>query len=138
MEKKEWTLKNTGSLPGRLLVRLENVENINRGCNDQKRRERPNCDNEDFGMLGQYINLTLELDGREMASSTLADEDQNLIRERWSALDPIIFQPGDEKTIKILWSSDPDNYGNEIQADEVRFDISFRLIQRLEPDVGFE
>jgi len=28
--------------------------------------------------------------------------------------------------------ADPDQYGNEIQADSVKFDISFRLIQKLE------
>ncbi len=131
---KEWTVKNTGTLPGRLLVSLDNLENINGGCNDQKRRERPNCDNENFGLLGKYITLELSLDNQKIATSTLGDEDVNIIRDQWSQVDPIILKPNKEKTLKIFWSADPEEYGNEIQADEVRFDISFRLVQRLEAE----
>lgn len=135
---KEWTVKNTGTLPGRLLIRLNNIENINGGCNDQKRRERPNCDREDFGVLGEYINFKVYLDNREMATSSLANEDVDIIKNKWDNISPIILRPGEQKIIKVSWSANPDEYGNEIQADEVRFDISFRLIQRIEAGIPRE
>jgi hypothetical protein len=129
---KDWTIKNTGSLPGRLLIRLENVENVNGGCNDQKKMVRPNCENEDFGMLGQYLTFTLRLDGEDLVSSSLSTEEANNIGSQWSQLEPIVLESGEERTIRAYWMADPDQYGNEIQADSVKFDISFRLIQKLE------
>ncbi len=135
---KEWTIKNTGSLPGRLLIKLDNIENINGGCNDQKRRERPNCDREDFGVLGGYINFGIWLDKKEMATSTLANEDINIIRDKWNDLPSIVLRPNEQRTVKASWFANPDEYGNEIQADEVRFDISFRLVQRIESGIPKE
>jgi predicted ribosomally synthesized peptide with SipW-like signal peptide len=35
---KEWTITNTGTMAGRLYLELENIENINRGCNEPKSR----------------------------------------------------------------------------------------------------
>lgn len=135
---KTWTIKNTGSLPGRLLVRLENVSNTNEGCNDQKRMVRPDCDNEDFGVLGNVINFNLQLDGEDLAGSTLATADQNNIREQWNQLEPIVLAAGEEREIRAYWSADPNNYGNEIQADSVTFDMNFRLIQQLDGEVAVD
>lgn len=135
---KTWTIKNTGSLPGRLLVRLENVLNTNEGCNDQKRMVRPNCDTEDFGVLGNVIDFNLQLDGVDLVNSTLATADQDSIRNQWNQLVPIVLEAGEERVIRAYWSADPANYGNEIQADAVTFDMNFRLIQQLDGEVAVD
>jgi len=129
---KTWTIKNTGSLPGRLLVRLENVINTNEGCNDQKRMVRPDCDTETFGVLGDVIDFTLQLDGEDMVNSSLATADQDNIYNQWNQIEPIVLEPNEEREIRAYWSADPSEYGNEIQADSVTFDMNFRLIQKLD------
>jgi predicted ribosomally synthesized peptide with SipW-like signal peptide len=135
---KTWTIKNTGSWPGRLVVRLENVNNTNEGCNDQKRSVRPNCDVEEFGVLGDVINFNIQLDGQDLVRSTLATVDQNTIRDQWTQLEPIVLAAGETREIRAYWSANPAEYGNEIQADAVTFDINFRLIQQLAGDVAFD
>lgn len=135
---KEWVVRNTGTIPGRLFVRLENIQNINNGCNDPKMIARGSetieaCE-EELGMLGQYITLVLELDGEEMARSTLATADIDSIRDQWQALIPVIFQSEEERVLRASWSADPTEYGNEIQSDEVRFDIRFNFTQLLEDE----
>ena len=127
---KTWTVKNTGTLPGRLLVRLQNVSNQENGCNDQEKAVDPNCDQPDKqGDLGNVINLNVALDGSDVVLSTLATDQQSKIGLDWNGLTPIILQPNEERTIKAHWATDETQYGNEIQSDSVDFDVNFRLIQ---------
>lgn len=133
---KEWTVRNTGTLPGRLYVSLEDIDNINNGCNEPKRIARETdtieaCEAE-AGRLGEYMNFVLELNGEEMVRSTLRNEDQEYIKNAWEEIDPIVFAAGEERVLKASWSANPDEYGNEIQADELRFNIRFELTQLLE------
>jgi len=41
---KTWTIKNTGTLPGRLLLRLQNVSNQENSCNDQEKAAEAGCE----------------------------------------------------------------------------------------------
>ncbi|MFA5886796.1 MAG: TasA family protein [Patescibacteria group bacterium] len=127
---KTWTIKNTGSLPGRLLVRLQNVVNTENGCNDQEKTAEPDCDavgNE--GDLGQDITLKVALDGTDQVQSTLATDQQTKIGTDWAALPEIVLQANEERTITAHWAADENSYGNEIQSDDTQFDVNFRLIQ---------
>ncbi len=99
---------------------------------------RPDCDNEDFGVLGDAINFNLELDGEDLVASSLATAAQDSIRDQWNALEPITIPAGEEKVIRAHWSADPETYGNEIQADSVSFDMNFRLIQKLDGEVAVD
>jgi hypothetical protein len=126
---KTWTVKNTGTLPGRLLVRLQNVINRENGCNDQEKLAEPNCEADDEGELGSVITAKVALDGVDKVQSTLATADQSKIGLDWNALPPIILGPGEEKTVTIHWATGENEYGNEIQSDSVEFDVDFRLIQ---------
>ncbi len=133
---KEWVVKNTGTLPGRLYVALDNLQNINHGCNEPKMIARESlsieaCEQEE-GRLGEYMEITLQLDGVDLFTSTLRGEDESVIRTNWEQLAPIVFQADEEKTFRAYWSANPDEYGNEIQNDEVRFNIEFHLTQLLE------
>jgi len=126
---KTWTVKNTGSLPGRLLVRLQNVVNRENGCNDQEKLAEPNCEADNEGEMGAVINPYVALDGVDKVNSTLATADQPKIGLDWNALTPIILAAGEERTITIHWATTENDYGNEIQSDSVEFDVDFRLIQ---------
>lgn len=131
--KKEWKIKNTGSLTGRLIISISNLVNNENGCaNDQERLVDPNCDNPNKeGNLGGVINLILSINDRELVSSNLATKNQDLIGNKWLEIEPIILKPSEEKIIKAHWSADPSMYGNEIQGDDVQFDLNFRLIQNI-------
>jgi len=126
---KTWTVKNTGTLPGRLLVRLQNVINRENGCNDQEKLAEPNCNADDEGEMGGVIVAKVALDGVDKVNSTLATADQPKIGLDWNALSPIILAAGEERTITIHWATGENEYGNEIQSDSVEFDVDFRLIQ---------
>lgn len=128
---KTWTVKNTGSLPGRLLVRLQNVVNKDNGCNDQEAAVEPNCTADDLGELGGVINLQVGLDGVDKVSSTLATDQQSKVGTDWAALTPIILAAGETRTVTVHWSTGENGYGNEVQSDSVAFDANFRLIQNI-------
>lgn len=126
---KTWTVKNTGSLPGRLLVRLQNVANAENGCNDQEGYAEPNCLTDNEGELGNVVTLKVALDGADKVNSTLATAQQAKIGTDWAALPQIVLAPNEERTITTYWAADENSYGNEIQSDSTQFDINFRLIQ---------
>ncbi len=127
---KTWTIKNTGSLPGRLLVRLQNVVNTENGCNDQEKAADPTCEQPGKeGNLGNVVTLKVALDGQDKVASTLATDQQTKIGTDWAALEPIVLQAGEERTITTHWAADENSYGNEVQGDGVQFDMNFRLIQ---------
>jgi len=126
---KTWTVKNTGTLPGRLLVRLQGVTNEENGCNDQEKDIEPNCEADANGELGNVITANVSLDGDDQVSSTLATAQQSKIGQDWNALTPIIIAAGETKTVGINWATEESAYGNEVQSDSVTFDVNFRLIQ---------
>lgn len=126
---KTWTVKNTGTLPGRLLVRLQNVSNTENGCNDQEKTAESNCEADNEGELGGVVDLKVDLDGQEKVSSTLATANQLKIGNDWNGLTPVIVGAGETKTITAHWAADENAYGNEIQSDGTQFDMNFRLIQ---------
>lgn len=124
-----WTVKNTGTLPGRLLVRLQNEVNKENGCNDQEKATEPGCDGDTNGELGGVITLNVALDGVDKVSSTLATVNQTKIGIDWNALPLIVLQPNESRTITAHWATPETGYGNEIQSDSTEFDLNFRLIQ---------
>lgn len=128
---KTWTVRNTGSLPGRLLVRLQSVVNEENGCNDPEKETEPVCESDTEGELGGVITANVSLDGTDQVSSTLATSQQAKVGTDWNALTPIILQPNQTRTMGINWATSEDAYGNEIQSDSVKFDAVFRLIQQI-------
>lgn len=126
---KTWTIKNTGTLPGRFLVRLQNLSNKDNGCNDQEKNIEPACEANDEGELGNVVDLKVALDGADKVSSTLATANEGAIGQAWNALSPIVLAPNESKTITAHWSADENSYGNEVQSDSVGFNVDFRLVQ---------
>lgn len=130
---KTWKVKNTGSLPGKLLLRLTNLNNAENGCaNDQETLADPNCNQPGkVGDLGAKVDLNITANGTKVASSTLANSNLNSIGNQWNALTPLILSPNQEITIGANWALGENSYGNEIQGDTVSFDIDFSLIQQI-------
>lgn len=128
---KTWTIKNTGTLPGRLLVRLQNLVNKENTCaNDQEKTADPTCDQPSKdGNLGGVVSLNIALDGVDKVNSTLATANVSKIGNDWNALTPVILAPNESRTITAHWATDETQYGNEIQGDSLEFDTNFRLIQ---------
>jgi len=127
-----WTVKNTGSLPGRLLVRLGNLVNKENGCNDQEKDAETTCEEDATGELGGAITLNVALDGVDKVSSTLATTNQSKIGSDWNGLTPIILQPNESRTVTAHWATDESSYGNEVQSDSLEFDLNFRLVQLID------
>lgn len=128
---KTWNVKNTGSLPGRLLVRVQNLNNQENGCNDQEAAIEPNCGQDTEGELGNVINLNLALNGKDVASGLLNTANYTNIGSGWATITPVIIKPGEQVTVRAHWAADENSYGNEIQSDSVQFDTNFRLIQQI-------
>lgn len=130
---KTWTVTNTGSLPGRLLVRIANLANQENGCNDQEKGAEPECEATTEGELGGVITLNVALDGETKTSSTLATANVQAIGDAWNDdIEPVILQPNETRTVTMSWATAEDEYGNEIQSDSLTFDSVFQLIQLLE------
>ncbi|MFH2019300.1 MAG: hypothetical protein ABII80_01670, partial [bacterium] len=110
---KTWTITNTGTLPGRLLVRIKNLVNQENGCNDQEAEAEPACTADTVGELGSKITLKLNLDGSDqtalngtdVVSSFLADADVGNIGSAWKALPTITLQPNDVVTVQAHWAT---------------------------------
>ena len=127
---KTWTVANTGTLPGRLLVRIQNVVNTENGCNDQEKAVEPDCDVEgNEGDLGNAITLKVALDDVDKVQSTLATDQASKIGTDWAVLPAIVIPAGESITVTAYWAADENSYGNEIQGDATQFDVNFRLIQ---------
>lgn len=126
---KSWTVKNSGSLPGRLLIKMQNVLNKENGCNDQEKFAEESCETDDIGELGNVVDMRFIVAGSEAISSKINALEVEKFTEKWNALSPIILQAGETKNIDVYWEAKGENYGNEIQSDSLNFDLNFGLVQ---------
>lgn len=117
------------------MVRIKNLQNNENGCNDQEKEVEPACTADTVGELGGVINLKLSLNGTDVVSSFLANADQGNIGAAWKALPTITLQPNDTVTVGTHWATGEADYGNEVQSDDLTFDMDFRLIQQITGDI---
>jgi len=131
---KTWTVKNTGSLPGRLYFKLDNVVNYENGCNEPEAIVDATCNDPGSGEgeLGGVITIHARLDGVEKASSTLATAEGDLIGTTWTGLEAMTIPAESSVEIKLDWATAQGAYGNEIQSDSITFDVGFDLVQIIE------
>lgn len=126
---KTWKVKNSGSLPGKLIVSITNLKNLENGCNTPEITTEPNCETDNIGELGNVIILDIITNNQTIASSSLANDQatnlENQLRQK-----PLTLEPGQEIEITTSWHERPEGYSNEIQSDTVNFDLSFRLEQQ--------
>lgn len=119
-----WTVKNIGTLPGKLIFNLQNINNLENGCNAPEIEAEPNCESDNTGELGQAITINAQVDGVEVAQSTLQNGHD------FSYNKVSILQPNDSVELVINWQESDVGYGNEIQSDTTNFDMTFRLEQQ--------
>jgi len=145
---KTWDITNTGSLPGRLLVRVTDLANAENSCNDQETSTEPACADDNLGELGAVIDLTLDHGATQVlpaatdvVNSTLATANEASIGTDWRDLyyatnGGIILQAGESTTVTAHWATGEAGYGNEVQSDSVSFNMDFRLIQQVTNNVA--
>jgi predicted ribosomally synthesized peptide with SipW-like signal peptide len=119
-----WKIRNVGTLPGKLMVNLQNIKNEENGCNAPEIEAEPNCEADNIGELGKSISIKALVNGEVKATSTLATGQELGFAEG------ILLQPNEEINMEINWAEIADSYGNEIQSDTVNFDMVFRLEQQ--------
>ncbi len=138
---KVWRVRNTGTLPGRLFVRLRNVVNNENGCNDPEISTEPNCESDNLGEMGSKLATGLYFKNTAPANNdvsdmslvgsnhTLATADADTFGADWSAQSAITIPPGGERYIGIKWDAAATSYGNEIQSDSTEFEVEANLVQ---------
>lgn len=128
---RSWVVYNKGSIPGRLYLKLANLKNLENLCNEPESRVDNSCDDSvlNSGDLGKILDVKFYVDDSEKLVSTLGAGKDSEIEAAWKNLDAIPAMPGQSVNVKMVWSADPDSFGNEIQSDSVSFDLVFDLVQ---------
>ncbi|HQM15914.1 MAG TPA: hypothetical protein PLM16_01760 [Candidatus Woesebacteria bacterium] len=131
---KTWTINNVGSLPGRLTFALQGLANYENGCNEPEALADTTCANPGTGEgeLGNYLQTVVKLNDATIVTSNLADANGGSFESQWLANTTPgdrIIPPGGSATVTMNWAIDHDAYGNEIQSDNLDFDVVFTLEQ---------
>ena len=137
---KEWTITNTGSVPGNLTFKLNDLVNYENGCNEPEAKVDTTCDDPGAGQgeLGGAISVTVDLDTdgdgtydkAGVVSSDFATAHQGEYASQWNTnAGTVTIQPGESVKVKMNWSTDPTSYGNDIQSDSLTFGIQYDLTQ---------
>lgn len=136
---KEWTIVNSGTLPGSLKFSLANISNTENGCNEPELEVENNCAADNVGELGAAAAVTIKVDSNDdgvyddepiVVSSTLANGKEPEYANQWNTnAGTVLVQPGQSKKVKLFWSINSDAYGNEVQSDTLGFKVQFNLTQ---------
>ena len=132
---KTWTIKNVGTLPGYLSMRIENLSNIENGCNEPESLEDTSCDNPgnnqgEFGTYLQSNTYLVDKNHEQLVVSTnfiTAEAFGQLWKQNTGGT--IVLPPKSTRIIKMDWNVAYENFINKIQGDSVKFDIVFELEQ---------
>ncbi len=115
-ERPQWTVKNTGSLPGELTVTIENIRDYDENDNQ--------IDTAD-GALSWAIDIWFKGGGSNFWGHLGRGEPALVID----------LDPGDEITVQCQWQlgSEPNDGWNVLQGHSTEFDVRFYLEQTEEP-----
>jgi len=128
---KIWKLKNSGSLPGQLLINFDNVLNNENGCNSPEAEVDQTCNNPGpgEGELGDIISANFFIDNVFKTNTSLNKNGTQKFNDFWkNSSNVLVLEPNQEIELKMEWFESGD-YGNEIQSDSLAFDINFNLQQ---------
>ena len=134
---KTWTVHNIGSLPGKFSFALENLQNIENGCNEPEALEDTTCASpgEGQGELGAKIATTIKLqqDGEEervIFTSDLSNAQAAQYETLWQQnAGEVVIPAGETIQLTMEWSTENSQLSNAVQSDKVLFDILFNLNQ---------
>ena len=136
-----WTLKNAGTLDGRLWFEVTNIENKDNSVTEPE-QGAPSEDGTETGELGQYLKVSIFVYDPVEKGGTywgFANKPLNDLTGGWCAnqlrnvlpnLDPYgLLKAGeDDEYVKMVFTL-PTDVGNCVQGDSVQFDIIFHLDQ---------
>lgn len=128
---KVWKLKNIGSLPGKLMINLNNVFNIENSCNTPESEVDQTCGNpgQGEGELGNVVSARFYIDNVSKVNTPLNQNGAEVLTNYWNDdLNTLVLEPNQEVELKMEWF-ESGVYGNEIQSDSLTFDIDFSLQQ---------
>lgn len=136
---REWTIRNTGTVPGNLTFRLNSIANAENGCNEPELVTEPTCNDDTNGELGAATTAVVKIDTDNdgdydeedaVVTSTLATANQGQYASQWNTNAGTVSVPaGGTVKVKMNWANDPTTYGNEIQSDGLSFQAQFDLTQ---------
>ncbi len=126
---KTWTIKNIGSLPGKLYFKIDQLNNVENGCNRAEKTTETACESDNVGELGNALKATILVNDTEVITSKLANANQEDYATAWNTKPAVIIPAGGEAKITMNWSAGQNDYSNEIQSDSLTFDTIFDLVQ---------
>ncbi|MBU0974880.1 hypothetical protein KKD03_04225 [Patescibacteria group bacterium] len=132
---KTWIIKNVGTLPGNLSMRIERLSNWEYGCNEPEGLEDTSCDDpgQNQGELGVYLQSDTYLinDQNEQLIVSTNFFQADAFGQLWdqNTGGNVIIPPKESRSIRMDWSMNYEDFINEIQGDSVEFDIVFELEQ---------
>jgi len=126
---KEWTVKNIGTLPGRLFFSLADLTNLENGCNKPEKQFEPECEADNFGELGSVITANVSVNGTPYVSSTLETANEGVFGSTWRDQPHVVIPAGGSATVRMEWNTPQTDYDNSIQSDSLTFTTHFDLEQ---------
>lgn len=136
---KTWTIVNTGTVPGELTLKMNDLVNNDNGCNEPEAIVDTTCGNPgpNEGELGTNMAATILLDpdatgpadASTVVSTTLATDNQGEFATQWANAGVVTIPAGGQATVTMNWATDPENYTNVIQSDSLAFGLQFDLVQ---------
>lgn len=126
---KEWTVKNIGTLPGRLFFSLADLTNLENGCNKPEKQLEPECEADNLGELGSVITANVSVDGTPYVSSTLETANEGVFGSTWRTQPNVVIPAGGSATVRMEWNTPQTDYDNSIQSDSLTFTTHFDLEQ---------
>jgi len=126
---KTWTIKNVGTLPGKLYFSLSNLDNQENGCNRAETVDETTCADDNVGELGNVVDATVSVNGTIMVETALANTNQADYANQWNEKPEVIIPAGESVEVTMNWNASQADYDNSIQSDSLTFDTIFDLVQ---------
>lgn len=129
VREKDIKIQNTGTLPGRLFIRLLDTKNEENGCNESETEAEPACGADKIGELGKNMKFSVDFGKEVVAESDLDNTSANNFGKTWSELPLVIVKGKTTLSLHVKIGLNGKQFGNEVQSDKLSFDIEYRLDQ---------
>lgn len=131
---KIWNIKNKGTLPGVLSIRIQDVVSKENGCNEPELLTDSSCGNpgENEGELASILILKMFLEGAStpVVETTLSPTSLMTVDQQWQHKAGVVtIPPGGELAFTLEWSLGSVQNNNILQSDSAGFDLEFNLTQ---------
>lgn len=129
VREKNIKIQNTGTLPGRLFIRLLDTKNEENGCNESETEAEPTCGADKIGELGKNMKFSVDFGKDVVAETNLDNSSADAFGKIWSMVPAVIVKGGTTLNLHVKIGLNGKQFGNEVQSDKLSFDIEYRLDQ---------